>query len=171
MIDKASSRTTAFVVTGLAAAAMLTAAAFAARAGETRPAQVLAVAEIGMTVGDIDRSIAFYTNVLGFEKVSQAEVMGTPWERLTGIFGCRIRLARLRLGSETIELADFLTPRGRPFPYDTQADDHWFQHIAIVVSDIDAAYERLRAAGVEHASTAPQRLPDTIPAAAGIRAF
>jgi hypothetical protein len=34
-----------------------------------------------------------------------------------------------------------------------------FQHIAIVVSDMDKAYELLRRAKVKHVSTAPQTLP------------
>lgn len=132
---------------------------------------VRSVESIGLTVDDLDRSVAFFTTVLGFEKVSEVELAGTPWERLTGVFGARLKVARLRLGSETVELTDYLAPRGRPYPQDTRANDLWFQHIAIVVSDMDAAYARLRAAGVEHASTGPQRLPESIPAAAGIRAF
>jgi catechol 2,3-dioxygenase-like lactoylglutathione lyase family enzyme len=145
-----------------------------ARADEStggRPVPVNAVAEIGLTVEDLDRSVAFFTGVLGFEKVSEEEVAGEPWEKLSGVFGARMRIARLRLGSETIELTDFLAPRGRPYAYDTRANDHWFQHIAIVVSDMEAAYARLRGAGVEHASTGPQCLPESIPAAAGICAF
>ncbi|HXC49379.1 MAG TPA: VOC family protein [Candidatus Limnocylindrales bacterium] len=132
---------------------------------------VAAVSDVGLTVDDLDRSVSFFTNVLGFEKVSEVEVAGPEWEKLTGVFGARARIATLRLGEETIELTDYLTPRGQPFPYDTRANDVWFQHIAIVVSDMDAAYARLRAAGIEHASTGPQRLPDSIPSAAGIRAF
>jgi catechol 2,3-dioxygenase-like lactoylglutathione lyase family enzyme len=130
-----------------------------------------AVQSIGITVDDLDRSVAFFTEVLGFEKTSEDEVAGAEWERLTGVFGARMRVATLRLGRDTIELTDYLAPRGRDFPPDTRANDIWFQHIAIVVSDMDAAYARLRAARVEHASTGPQRLPDTIPGAAGIRAF
>jgi catechol 2,3-dioxygenase-like lactoylglutathione lyase family enzyme len=43
--------------------------------------------------------------------------------------------------------------------------------VAIIVSDMDRAYARLREHQVEHASPAPQRLPDWNPAAGGIRAF
>jgi catechol 2,3-dioxygenase-like lactoylglutathione lyase family enzyme len=81
------------------------------------------------------------------------------------------RTARLQLGGECLELTEYLTPRGRPAPADARSDDRWFQHVAIVVSDMDRAYARLRAARVEHASTRPQRLPDWNPAAGGIRAF
>lgn len=134
-------------------------------------AEIEAVTEIVMTVDDLDRSVAFFTDVLGFEKTFEAEVATEQWERWSGVFGARVRVARLRLGSETLELHDYLAPRGRPYPYDTRANDLWFQHVAIVVSDMDRAYARLREHGVEHASTGPQTLPPSIPAAAGIRAF
>jgi catechol 2,3-dioxygenase-like lactoylglutathione lyase family enzyme len=138
-------------------------------AGDPKP--VTAVAAVGVTVGDLDRSVAFYRDVLGFEQVSEAEVAGEPYERLTGVFGCRLRQARLKLGDEHLELAEFLAPRGRPIPIDSRSNDGWFQHVAIVVSDIDAAYKHLRKHKVEHASTGPQRLPDWNKAAGGIEAF
>jgi catechol 2,3-dioxygenase-like lactoylglutathione lyase family enzyme len=56
-------------------------------------------------------------------------------------------------------------------PADSRSHDHWFQHVAIIVSDMDRAYARLRSHRVEHASPAPQRLPDWNPNAGGIRAF
>jgi catechol 2,3-dioxygenase-like lactoylglutathione lyase family enzyme len=77
----------------------------------------------------------------------------------------------MRLGAEYLELQQFLSPRGRPVPLDSRSNDHWFQHIAIIVSDMSAAYARLRSFNVEHASSSPQRLPDWNPNAAGIEAF
>jgi catechol 2,3-dioxygenase-like lactoylglutathione lyase family enzyme len=124
-----------------------------------------------MTVGDMDRSVAFYAGILGFEKVSDVEVWGEDYERLQGLFGLRMRVVRMRLGDEAIELTEYLTPRGRPIPVDSRSHDRWFQHIAIVVRDMDRAYAWLRQHRVEHASPAPQRLPDWNPDAGGIRAF
>jgi catechol 2,3-dioxygenase-like lactoylglutathione lyase family enzyme len=132
---------------------------------------VKAVGPIAMTVGDAERAIAFYGEVLGFEKVSDVEVEGADWERLHGVFGLRIRHVRMRLGEESIELIEYLTPRGRPMPADSRSNDLWFQHIAIIVSDMDRAYAWLRRHRVQHASPAPQRLPDWNAVAAGIRAF
>ena len=132
---------------------------------------VQAVGPIGMTVSDMERSVAFYSRVLGFETVSNVEVQGEAWERLQGVFGLRMRVVRMRLGDEAIELTEYLTPRGRPVPADSRSNDRWFQHVAIIVSDMDRAYARLREARVEHASPAPQRLPDWNPSAGGIRAF
>ena len=126
---------------------------------------------VGMTVSDLDRSVEFFSKVLNFEKVSDLEVYGGEYEKLQGVFGLRMRVARLKLGDEMIELTHYLAPEGRPIPADWRSNDHWFQHIAIVVSDMDKAYQQLRNHKVRHASTGPQTIPATNKAAAGIRAF
>ncbi len=132
---------------------------------------VQTVGAVGMTVSDMDRAVAFYTNVLSFEKASDVEGWGEAYERLHGLFGVRLRVVRLRLGHEEIALTEYLTPKGRPLPDDSRSNDRWFQHVAIVVRDMDQAYAHLRAHKVQHSSTAPQRLPDWNTPAAGIRAF
>jgi catechol 2,3-dioxygenase-like lactoylglutathione lyase family enzyme len=132
---------------------------------------VRAVGPIGITVSDMDRAIDFYTGVLTFEKTTEVEVLGAQYEHLMGVFGLRMRVVGLRLGDETVELIEFLAPRGRPMPADSRGNDQWFQHIAIIVSDMDRAYEHLRRHKVEHASTGPQTLPAWNKNAGGIRAF
>ena len=62
-----------------------------------------------------------------------------------------MRVVRMRLGDESIELYEYLTPRGRPVPADSRGNDRWFQHIAIIVSDMDRAYAWLRQHRVQHA--------------------
>ncbi|HET6892948.1 MAG TPA: VOC family protein, partial [Pyrinomonadaceae bacterium] len=124
-----------------------------------------------MTVSDMDRSIEFYSKILSFEKVSDVELTGENYERLQGVFGLRIRVVRMRLGDEFIELTEYLAPKGRPVPVDSRSNDRWFQHIAIITSDMDKAYALLRQNKVEHASTGPQRLPDWNKNSSGIKAF
>ena len=138
---------------------------------QTTPTAVVAVESAGMTVADMDRAVAFYSNVLSFKKVSDVEVLGTEYEQLQGLFGVRLRVVKLQLGKELLELTEYLTPKGRPIPVDARSNDRWFQHIAIAVSDMDRAYQHLRQNKVQYASTAPQRIPDSNKAAAGIRAF
>ncbi|MEP7309110.1 MAG: VOC family protein [Acidobacteriota bacterium] len=163
------SRSAAFGVLLLLALAVLLPLTSAANG--PAPLQVTAVDVVGLTVSDMDRALAFYTGVLPFVKVSETELSGRAYELLTGVFGARSRVVRLRLGSEEIELTEFLAPKGRPIPADVRANDRLFQHVAIVVSDITKAYRLLREHGVEHASTGPQRLPDWNRNAAGISAF
>jgi catechol 2,3-dioxygenase-like lactoylglutathione lyase family enzyme len=153
-------------------ALLLGAALVAAGAGAVRgEALVGGVGAIGMTVSDLDRAVAFYADVLGFEKLAEHELTGEDYERLQGVFALRLRVARLRLGDEELELTEYLAAAGRPMPPDSRPDDRWFQHVAIVVRDLDRAYQRLREHRVRHASSGPQRLPDWNPGAAGIEAF
>jgi catechol 2,3-dioxygenase-like lactoylglutathione lyase family enzyme len=154
-----------------AAALALCAGAAVVSSAATAPAPVTAVESIAVTVSDLDRAVDFYSKVLTFEKVADREVSGEAYEHLFGVFGLRVRSARMRLGDEYLELQQFLAPHGRPVPLDSRSNDRWFQHVAIIVSDMTAAYARLRSFNVEHASSGPQRLPDWNPNAGGIEAF
>ena len=130
----------------------------------------VAVESVGMTVSDMDRSVAFYS-ALTFQKVSDIEVLGEQYEHLEGVFGARMRIVRMHLGNEFVDLTEYLAPRGRPIPLDSRSNDLWFQHIAIVVRNMDQAFEKLRALKVQFVSSGPQTLPASLPAAAGIKAF
>ena len=151
--------------------ALTIAGPFAQTQQQPSRSQAARVLEIGMVVSDMDRAIDFYSQVLSFEKVSDVEVYGSEVEHLEGLFGVRMRVVRMQLGEEILELKEYLTPQGRPIPVDSRSNDRWFQHIAIITSDMDAAYRVLREHKVRHASTAPQLLPAYIKNAAGIRAF
>src|SRR5256886_11094791 len=130
----------------------------------------IAVESIGMTVSDMDRSVEFYS-ALTFQKVSDIEVLGEQYEHLEGVFGARMRIVRMQLGNEYVDLTQYLAPPGRPIPADSRSNDLWFQHIAIVVREMDQAFEKLRALKVQFVSTGPQTLPASLPTAAGIKAF
>lgn len=134
-------------------------------AADARPA----VIRIGYSVSDLDRIVRFYQAALDFEWIAGGEPEGThpaaqPRE------GRTTRFARLQLGNEVVELVEY-TPPGRPIP-ESASNDLWFQHLAIVVSDIDAAARRVLAHGATAVSLGgPQTLPDSNEAAGGIRAF
>jgi catechol 2,3-dioxygenase-like lactoylglutathione lyase family enzyme len=132
---------------------------------------VSAVDSVGITVNDMDRAVDFYTNVLSFRKIAEREVAGQQYEHLYGVFGMRLAVVTMQLGDERIELMQFLAPRGRPTPPDSRSNDRWFQHVAIIVSDMDRAYAWLRRHKIEHASPGPQLLPAWNPNAGGISAF
>ncbi len=154
------------------AVGVLALAAFAAQLeAAPTPAPITAVDSVAVTVSDMGRAVDFYSRVLSFRTIADREVSGDAYERLFGVFGLRVRAVRMQLGDEYLELLQFLAPRGRPVPLDSHSNDRWFQHVAIIVSDMSAAYARLRSFDVEHASSGPQRLPDWNPAAGGIEAF
>ena len=133
---------------------------------------VVAVDSIGMTVSDMDRSVAFYSNVLAFKPISDVEVDGPEYDQLWGIFGVRARVVRMQLGAQQLELIEFLAPPDvRPIPVPSYSHDLWFQHFAIVVRDMEAAWAQLRKHHVRQISPRPQTIPISNPAAAGIKAI
>src|SRR5215469_6478454 len=146
-------------------------ASLSVNARSDAPPLAAAVDSVGVTVSDMDKAVTFYTGVLDFEKVSDTEVAGETYESLEGVFGARMRVVRMRLGDEFIDLTEYLAPKGRPILAGARSNDRSFQHIAIIVSNMDKAYAWLRQNKVEHASSAPQRLPEWNKNAAGIKAF
>jgi catechol 2,3-dioxygenase-like lactoylglutathione lyase family enzyme len=146
-------------------------AGLACQRASASEAVAAAVESVTMTVSDMDRSLRFYHDVLGFELASDVERAGDDYEHLVGVFGSRVRLVTLRLGDETLQLEQFISSAGRPIPADSRSNDGWFQHVAIIVSDMDRAYAWLRERHVEQSSPAPQLLPAWNPNAGGISAF
>ena len=113
-----------------------------------------AVVEIGrvvIPVSDLDRAAKFYATALTFEADEGGATSGVV----------------MRLGGEAIEL---MPAHGRKLPPDSRSNDRWFQHLAIVVSDIDRAYSQVLQAGATPISAGPQTLPAWNPNASGISA-
>jgi catechol 2,3-dioxygenase-like lactoylglutathione lyase family enzyme len=132
--------------------------------------QAQKIQAIGLTVTDLDRSLNFYTKALYFEVISDI----TTKENINSsaeINHSRIRIATLKLGDEQIRLMQYLDEKGQPIPKDSQSNDLWFQHLAIVVSDMNPAYAHLQLFAIEPISTSPQTMPLENQDAAGIQAF
>ncbi len=140
-------------------------------AAQAQPALVKQIASIGFTVSDLARLVAFFTDVLDFEEVTRFEVNDREYDLLHGVFGANARIAHLRLGEQLVELTQYLTPQGRPIPVPSYSHDLWFEHFAIVVSDIDRGVARLKDAGVQQISAEAITIPASNVPAAGIRAF
>jgi catechol 2,3-dioxygenase-like lactoylglutathione lyase family enzyme len=121
---------------------------------------VTRIGRISFTTADADRLGSFYRQAFGFEAMETEHHGGESFARLTGVEGAQGSALPLRLGEETIELLAF-TRHGAPYPADIGGDDPRFQHIAIVVADMETAYLRLCACAGWTAITrpAPQRLP------------
>ena len=129
------------------------------------------VSAIALTVEDIDRSVNFYTQVLEFKLIGDITLEESTYSQLAPIPPSRVRLATLQLGDEVIELIQYLDLEAQPIPHDSQSNDLWFQHLAIVVSDMDRAYEHLQNFAIEPISSEPQTIPDDNNLAGGVRAF
>ena len=136
---------------------------------------------LGFTTADAEASAAFFETCLGFRRLGEAVVLeGGPYAQLVGLPGGRLRVLRLAIGAEVLELTEVLAPGpgarpGRPIPAGSRSNDRWFQHACLVVNSLEAALAGLQpafAAGrITAISSAPQRLPDWNVAAAGIVAF
>lgn len=135
---------------------------------------------VGFTTANAEAAADFFTGTLGFSRGQSLVVEAGPYAELIGLPGSRLKLLQLHIGAETLELTEVLNlgsglRPGRPIPADSRSSDLWFQHICIVVSDLEAASAKARQAIAEGSlvgvSTAPQTLPEWNTAAAGIQAF
>lgn len=127
---------------------------------------VQALLRIGRNTADLDRALAFYRDALGFH-VDDAGAGSPAWTRLPGVPAPPSRCARLSLGAQQIELTEFTD--AAPYPPDSTSCDPWFQHCAIVVSDIDTACARVMQHGaVPITRDGPQTLP---PSTGSVTAF
>jgi catechol 2,3-dioxygenase-like lactoylglutathione lyase family enzyme len=94
---------------------------------------------IARNVRDLTAAQEFYCKILGFTRVGSI----TEDPELASLLGIqRLRCARLRLGAQEIELSECL-PAGMAYPTPHAANDPWFQHIALVTSDIAAAHAQI----------------------------
>ena len=127
----------------------------------------LRILRVSRVVADLDRAEAFYRDGLGFRRVS-AGASDPALPSLLGLPSAAAAEVVLRLGAEEVALVRF-EPPGAPYPAGSRSDDAWFQHLAIVVDDMAAAYRRLQAQPFRAISAGgPERLP---PRNGGVTAF
>lgn len=122
-------------------------------------------------VSDLSEMIKFYTEALEFEFVETHELSGESFEALFKLPRCRAKLAKLRLGNQFSYLIEFDQKHSEPYTAGSQSNDLWFQHIAIVVSNMEQAHAKLLKHGIQAISHSPQTIPDWNAAAAGVKAF
>ena len=103
-----------------------------------------------ISTGDFERALAFYRDLLGFEMVSELNwPAGVELaDAITGLEGSAARSAMLRASNSSIELFEFLSPAPKPGDPNRPVCDHGITHIAFEIDDLDAEYDRLKAAGM-----------------------
>lgn len=99
---------------------------------------------------DIERLVAFYCDVVGFELVTRGgwDAGHLDIDAMVGLAASSARVVMLQAGNSFLELFEYQTPRGEPPVSDRPVNACGFTHIGLNVSDIDAEYDRLGKAGV-----------------------
>lgn len=104
---------------------------------------------VGISVANVERSIAFYRDMLGMELLTPVFAFGGPsFERVLGLENVRGKMGVVRNGSVQLELFEFSHPDPAPQDPDYSVGDRGISHFGIEVRDIDGLYARLAAAGV-----------------------
>ena len=122
----------------------------------TVPIRILAVDHTGFTVTNIEQSLAFWRDVLGFELSHRAHHTGPLASEATGVSGAEILIAVLKGYGHKIELLEYLAPADRR-RVDLRPCDVGSVHVAFTVDNLDSMLERIAASGWKAAGT-PQTL-------------
>lgn len=126
------------------------------------------IVRVSRVVADLDQAEAFYQDALGFRTIGRGPADPAAVAAL-GLPGAGSEEVVMRLGGDEVALVRLATP-GRPYPAGSRSDDLWFQHLAIIVGDMDAAHAGVLAQGGARAISqgGPQTLP---PADGSVRAW
>jgi catechol 2,3-dioxygenase-like lactoylglutathione lyase family enzyme len=121
--------------------------------------QVLSAAHTGITVVDLERSLRFWRDTLGFEVALQASLSGEPLEQITGVRDGSIDFAILNIpGGHQLELVQYAAPPDRR-RVRLRPSDVGSVHLSLFVSDMQAVIRAGAAAGWRAAGT-PQTMRD-----------
>jgi catechol 2,3-dioxygenase-like lactoylglutathione lyase family enzyme len=123
----------------------------------------LAIDHINFVVSDLERSVKFYTELLGFRESKRAHLEGDWIESIVGLKGVVADVAFLiaPAGEPRIELLCYKTPKGGSIPANSLANTVGLRHIAFRVDDINAVVSKLRDAGVKLLGE-PVVVPETV---------
>ena len=113
----------------------------------TRAFRIISADHTGITVSNLERSLAFWRDVLGFELSHTAHQKGELAQEITGVEGAEIKLAVLKTaGGHKIELLEYLAPADRK-PANLRPCDLGCVHLALLVEDLNAALDRIAGSG------------------------
>ena len=111
------------------------------------------IEHIGLSVADLDRSLAFYRDLLGLKVVRILEANPEAGlGEIVGIPGATARIAHLESGGNMLELFEYQNPRGKEIPENRTQADHGFIHVGFKSRDVRSDYKRLKEYGVEFLS-------------------
>ncbi|MFN2622389.1 MAG: VOC family protein [Chthoniobacterales bacterium] len=118
--------------------------------------KILAADHTGITVSDLERSLAFWRDVLGFELSHRAHQKGDLPEQITGVAGAEILIAVVKAPGHKIELLEYRAPADRR-KLDARPCDVGAVHVALTVDNLEAVLEKIAGSGWKAAGK-PQTL-------------
>jgi catechol 2,3-dioxygenase-like lactoylglutathione lyase family enzyme len=122
------------------------------------PVHVIAADHTGITVSNLERSLEFWQNVLGFEFSHRAHQTGQMAEEITGVKAAELKLAVVKApGGHKIELLEYLAPTDRKKHVDLRPCDVGHVHVAFTVENLDLLLEKIAVSGWKAAGK-PQTL-------------
>lgn len=109
-----------------------------------------ALHHVGISTLDLDRLVAFYRNVFGFEILTRSEwpIGFRDADEALALTNSAASMVMLRLGDVHLELFEFVEPRPAPVDAKRPITGVGINHICLVVDDLAAAHAQLEAAGV-----------------------
>ncbi|MCC6713060.1 MAG: VOC family protein [Candidatus Dadabacteria bacterium] len=124
---------------------------------------ILSIDHINFVVSDLERSVRFYTELLGFHESKRAHLEGEWIEKIVGLKRVVADVAFIvaPAGEPRIELLCYKTPEGESIPANSLANTVGIRHIAFRVDDIHASAKKLRDAGVKLLGD-PVIVPETV---------
>jgi catechol 2,3-dioxygenase-like lactoylglutathione lyase family enzyme len=108
--------------------------------------RIIAADHTGITVRNLERSVAFWQDVLGFELSHRAYHTGDLASEVTGVPGAEISIAVLKGYGHKIELLEYLAPADRK-NVDLRPCDVGSVHVALMVDNLDAVLSTIAASG------------------------
>ena len=102
---------------------------------------------VAMSVEDMDKTIAFYRDTIGMEKIYDRQ-FDTRMAKLLGIATARVRIVHLALDGCFLELFHYVDPQGRAPEKNRRQSDFGLTHIGFMVSDFWSTYHYLDRRGV-----------------------
>jgi glyoxylase I family protein len=109
--------------------------------------RIIAADHTGFTVTNLERSLAFWQGVLGFELSHRAHHTGDLAGEVTGVAGADISIAVLKGYGHKIELLEYLAPPDRKQRADLRPCDVGSIHVAFMVNDLEAVLNTVAASG------------------------
>jgi catechol 2,3-dioxygenase-like lactoylglutathione lyase family enzyme len=110
--------------------------------------RILGTNHTSFTVSNLERSIGFLRDCLGFELVSKAPRDAALVSHITGVEGAEVMIAFLKAPGHTLELIEYRAPAARR-AVKSRPCDSGFAHIAFNVDDVPAAVDAVKHYGVK----------------------